>query len=147
MPASNPSAIFQRYSIFDIVSGAAIIALAVAFLIFMELSTGTGKLGSYNLTVELTDAGGLKQGSDVRLEGIKVGSVANLSLGPGKYLAIVRIAVRDDLKLPSGSVFSVTALPMSDSYLSIKPGRGASAIPQGSLVRLPAPLRVPSPGV
>ena len=147
MPASTHSAVLQPYGIFDIAAGAAVIIVALAFLAFMEFRTGTGRLGSYTISVELADAGGLKVGSDVRLHGIKIGAVSDLSLGPSQTFAIVRIAVRDDLKLPVGSAFFVTNWPMSDSYLAITPGRGASSIPQGSLVRRPAPPGERSPGV
>jgi phospholipid/cholesterol/gamma-HCH transport system substrate-binding protein len=141
MPAAVRSAILSRYGVFDYAFSAVIIAFAVAFLAFMQIRTGTGSLSSYNLVVQLADAGGLKTGSDVRLSGIKVGSVSGLSLGPLNRFALVHISVREDLALPMGSTFSITSGPMSDPYLSIKPGKGPGSIVHDSLVRQPIPVR------
>jgi phospholipid/cholesterol/gamma-HCH transport system substrate-binding protein len=148
MPVTTQSNALSHYGVFDIVSGALIIAVAAAFLVFMQIRTGTGRLGSYELTVQIPNAAGLKLGSDVRLSGVKVGHVIDLLLGQGHRFALVRISVRDDLAIPTGSSFSIIAPPMSDPYLSIKPGRGPDAVPQGSLIGQPAPLRpekAPSP--
>ena len=139
MPAATQSAAPSHFGIFDFVSGAVIIAVAAAFLVFMEVSTGTGRLSSYPLTVRITNAGGLKFGSDVRLSGVKVGRVADLLLSPSHRSALVRISVRDDLALPVGSSFSIITPPMSDPYLSIWPGRGPGIVPQGSLIGEPEP--------
>lgn len=139
MPAAVRSAILSRNGFFDYAFSGAIIAFAVAFLVFMEVRTGTGSLSSYNLAVRLADAGGLKLGSDVRLSGIKVGRVDDLTLESGS--ALVHISVRKDLALPAGSRFSIVFFPMSDPYLSIAPGRGPGVIAPDSLVGQPAPVR------
>ena len=143
MPATQ-SAALQHSSVFDLISGAVIIIVAAAFLVFMEVRTGTGRLGSYELTVEIADAAGLKIGSDVRLAGVKIGRVTSLALGPQNRFALVHITVRDDLSLPSGSSFWVAVSPMSDAYLSIKPGYGKTPVAPGSLIPTPGHGLAPS---
>ena len=43
---------------------------------------------------------GLGVGTDVRLAGIKVGTVSDLTLDPKTYLVTVHMNIRDDIKLP-----------------------------------------------
>ena len=137
MPAAARSAVLSRYGFSDYAFGGAIMLLAAAFFVFMQVRTGTGSLSDYGLVVQLQDAGGLKTGSDVRLSGIKVGRVTALVLGPLNRFALVQISVRDDLALPTGSTFSIVYSPLSDPYLSVTPGKGYGFIPKGGLVSRP----------
>jgi phospholipid/cholesterol/gamma-HCH transport system substrate-binding protein len=93
---------------FDTIISAFVIVLALAFLIFLYAQTGTGHFGSYSLTVRLPSAGGLEIGKDVRVGGVKVGSVSRLSLDPKTYSAVVEVSVRDDLLLPMDSTATVS---------------------------------------
>src|SRR6516225_1466066 len=88
---------------FETILSTLIILVAVAFLVFVYASTGTGHFGSYPLALRLPTAAGLDVGRDVRVGGVKVGSISRLSLDPVSYSAIVEIIVRDDLSLPVDS--------------------------------------------
>jgi phospholipid/cholesterol/gamma-HCH transport system substrate-binding protein len=131
----------------DFLIAGAVIAVALVFLVFLQIRTGTGRLTNYDITVEMVDAGGLKLGSDVRLGGVKVGTVTGLTLNPKNYLALVRMDLRDDLLLPADSFFSVSAPVMNDVYLLVSPGHSVAHIRPGSVVRRPQKSRPPDAGV
>ncbi len=136
------------YNLFELMLSGAIAVAALAFLAFMQIETGTGRLTSYELTVEMANAGGLKIGTDVRIAGVKIGKITGLSLNTANRHAEVRLALRDDLALPADSVFQVSTGIMSDPYLSVSPGHSGANIPPGSMLRLaPASRRAPKAGV
>jgi phospholipid/cholesterol/gamma-HCH transport system substrate-binding protein len=59
----------------------------------------------------------------VRLGGIKIGSISDLTLDPKTYLVTVHMNVRDDIKIPVDSSVLVTSSGiLGSSYLSINPG-------------------------
>ena len=120
---------------------AAFLAAAVLFLAFMSVRTGTGRLTSYALTGRIPNAAGLLVGSDVRIGGVKVGHISDLSLDQQRRLAVVQMQVRDDLRIPGDSRLVVEAPVGGSLYLTIKPGHGAAIAPGGSFPLPPAAKR------
>jgi phospholipid/cholesterol/gamma-HCH transport system substrate-binding protein len=103
--------------------GAIVVAVAVLFLGFAYMRTGSGSLSGYELNVRLAKADGLGIGTDVRVSGIKVGSVSDLTLDPKNYLVTVHMNIRDDIQVPTDSSVLVTSAGiLGSSYLSINPG-------------------------
>jgi phospholipid/cholesterol/gamma-HCH transport system substrate-binding protein len=134
------SAALQSGGPFENILSALVVAAAVAFLVFMLVRTGTGHLGSYPMTILLPDAAGLKLGTDVRLGGVKVGSVTGLALD-SDYNAVVQVRVRDDLALPVDSSAGLASPVMGDVYLALKPGRAGKTVPAGGELSHPRPIR------
>ena len=65
----------------EILAGAAVLAAAIGFLAYAGQSTGmTGGSDSYVLTASFRSVDGISPGSDVRLAGVKVGSITSLTL-------------------------------------------------------------------
>jgi len=130
---------------FETIISALIILVAVGFLVFVYARTGTGHLGSYPLAIRLQTAAGLDVGKDVRVGGVKVGSVSSLSLDPASYSAIVEISVRDDLSLPVDSTATVSATFLGEAYLAIAPGHSTRAAGPGTVLgKLPAKAVTPA---
>jgi phospholipid/cholesterol/gamma-HCH transport system substrate-binding protein len=109
-------------NIAETVIGAIVVAVAVLFLGFAYMRTGSGSLSGYDLNVRLAKADGLGIGTDVRISGIKVGSVSDLTLDPKTYLVTVHMSIRDDIKVPTDSSVLVTSAGfLGSQYLSITP--------------------------
>lgn len=134
------SSALQSGGAFENIFSALIVIAALVFLVFLWTQTGTGHLGSYSMTIRLPDAAGLKLGSDVRVGGVKIGSVTGLSLDKD-YNAVVRVRVRDDLTLPVDSGARPTAPGMGDVYLALTPGSAARTIPAGGELKRSRPVR------
>jgi phospholipid/cholesterol/gamma-HCH transport system substrate-binding protein len=115
--------------------GAVVVAVAILFLAFMYMRTG-GTLSGYEINVRLAKADGLAIGTDVRISGIKVGSVSDLSLDPKTYLVVVHMSIRDDIKIPTDSSVLVTSAGILGSqYLSITPGGDDTMLPAGGTIQ------------
>jgi phospholipid/cholesterol/gamma-HCH transport system substrate-binding protein len=128
---------------FDTILAAGMILAALAFVTFMYVRTGTGRLASYELTARIPNAAGLDLGSDVRIGGVKVGRISGLSLDQSRHLAVVHMKERDDLAIPADSRLVVEAPLGGSLYLTIRPGHGAAIAPGGSFPS-PAPTKRPA---
>jgi phospholipid/cholesterol/gamma-HCH transport system substrate-binding protein len=130
-----PRGTLRPGNVFETVVSGLVIVVAIAFLVFVTIRTGTGHLGSYSLRIRLADAGGLGIGSEVRLGGTRIGSVAGLWLNQSDYSATVQVQIRDDLALPVDSLAGVSTSALGDSYLAVTPGHAARTVPpDGELV-------------
>ena len=83
------------------------------------MRTGIGSLSGYEINARLPKVDGLAVGTDVRLSGIKIGTVTDLTLDPKTYLVTVHMNIRDDIKLPTDSSVLVTSAGfLGSQYLS-----------------------------
>jgi phospholipid/cholesterol/gamma-HCH transport system substrate-binding protein len=115
--------------------GAIVVAVAAAFLYFAYSSTNAATLSGYEVDAKFQRVDGLSVGTDVRVSGIKVGSVRELTLDPKTYQATVHLDIRSDVKLPVDSSIMVTqAGLLGNSYLSISPGGDDAMIPPGGSI-------------
>lgn len=114
----------------EIVTGAAVLAAALGFLFWAgqgaEISAGTGQ---YPLTASFRSVEGVTVGSDVRMAGVKVGTVTELELNPQTFFADAEISLRKDIELPDDSVILIA----SEGLLG---GAFVEIIPGGSLTNL-----------
>ena len=74
--------------------GAVVLIVAIGFLAFAYSSSQVKESGGYELIARFNKIDGLERGSDVKISGIKVGSVLDQILDPETYRAEVRFSVR-----------------------------------------------------
>ena len=130
-----PKVALRGGNVFETIVSGLVILVAIGFVVFMSLRTGTGHLGSYPLRIRVGNASGLDVGSDVRLGGTKIGSITRLSLDQQGYKAVIEVKLRDDLALPVDSRAAVATSTLGGPYLSITPGHAAQSVPQGGELR------------
>lgn len=126
----------NRHNLFESILSAAVVLCATGFLIFLRLQTGIGGFSSYDMNAELARADGLTVGTDVRIAGVKIGRITNLSLEPRTYHVQMRMEIRNGVSIPVDSHISISGGTMSSPYLSINPGRDKLAIPPGGTLHV-----------
>jgi phospholipid/cholesterol/gamma-HCH transport system substrate-binding protein len=115
--------------------GALVVLVAVGFLAFAYSTTSSGGLSGYELNARFSSADGIAPGADVRLHGIKVGTVSAIDLDPKTYSAIVRLSIREDVKIPDdSSVKVISSLLGGNSYLAIQPGGDDRMLASGQAI-------------
>lgn len=103
--------------------GAGVVAAAVLIIVLVWLGKGAGGPSGYELNVRLAKADGLGVGTEVRLSGVKVGSVTDLTLDPNNYLVTVHMRMDPSIRIPVDSSILVTSSGLlGGQYLSITPG-------------------------
>jgi phospholipid/cholesterol/gamma-HCH transport system substrate-binding protein len=122
-------------NIAEVLIGAIVVAVAVIFLAFTYMRTGSGSLSGYEVLARLPKVDGLGVGTDVRVSGIKVGTVTDLVLDPSNFLVTLHMNIQDDIKLPTDSSLLITSSGVLGSqYLSITPGGDAKNIAPGGMI-------------
>ncbi|HEY4075627.1 MAG TPA: outer membrane lipid asymmetry maintenance protein MlaD [Rhizomicrobium sp.] len=125
--------VMQQNNFAETLIGALVVAVAVAFLGFTYMRTGTGSLSGYEVNARLPKVDGLGVGTDVRLAGVKIGKITDLVLDPKNYLVTVHMSIRDDIKIPTDSSLLVTSSGfLGSQYLSITPGGDDKMMAAGS---------------
>lgn len=122
-------------NVIETVLGAVVLLVAGFFLVFAYSSADLHRVKGYELTAQFSNIGGLQNGADVRISGVKVGSVVGLSLDPTAYLAVVHLSVDPSIKLPHDTVALVASESLlGGKYLSLEPGGDTQMLPVGGRI-------------
>ncbi len=120
--------------------GAAVVALAVAFFAYAYKTAGVGGgagASGYTLIAEFDNAEGINVGTDVRLAGIKIGSVTAQSLNTESYQARIEMTVDKSVSLADDSAAKVTSEGLlGGKFIALEPGGSDTKLAAGGQVRL-----------
>ncbi len=98
-----------------------ILCIAYLTLKFGQLQVVGGDY--YYLKAKFESVTGLREGSDVRIAGVRVGRVKKIYLDPEDYSAVVIFSVKKGIKISDDSIVEIkTSGLIGDKYLSILPG-------------------------
>lgn len=131
----------MQRSTFETLVGALVLAIAAVFVWFALGATGVAvSRDGYELGARFDRIDGINVGSDVRVSGIKVGTVTAASLDPKTYLADIRIRLPSTLSLPDDSIAQITADGLLGSrYVSLQPGASEAMLKPGSRIKFTTP--------
>lgn len=119
----------------ETVMGAVVLVVAAVFLFFAYTTSQISAVSGYQLTAKFHSTDGLRDGGDVRISGIKVGSILSESLDPKTYEAVVKLSIDPAVKLSTDSVAEITSSGLlGDKYISIEPGNEDETIPPGGTI-------------
>jgi phospholipid/cholesterol/gamma-HCH transport system substrate-binding protein len=119
----------------ETVMGAVVLVVAAVFLFFAYTTTKVTAATGNVYTAQFSRVDGIRDGSDVRINGIKVGQVVSQELDPKTFYANVRISVDPNIKLSTDSVMSIKMSGLlGDKYVDIEPGNDDAVIPPGGKI-------------
>jgi len=82
----------------EVTIGALVLAVAVGFVLYVGQTTGiSASTGGYQISAAFRSAEGISTGTDVRLAGVKVGTVTDMALDPDTYRAEVTFAIQEGI--------------------------------------------------
>lgn len=109
----------------EVIVGGAVLALAIGFVVYAGQVAGLslGQPESYPLTASFRSAEGIALGTDVRLAGVKIGTVSSMDLDPQTFRAETTIQIQNDIELPDDSSIAVASEGLlGGNYIEIIPG-------------------------
>jgi phospholipid/cholesterol/gamma-HCH transport system substrate-binding protein len=119
----------------EVLLGLLVVAVAIAFLVFAYLRHGSSSVSGYEVKAQLSKVDGLGIGTDVRISGIKVGTISDLTLNPTNFLVTVHMDINNDVKIPVDSSLAVTSSGLLGSqYIAIQPGGDDKVLPPGGMI-------------
>lgn len=126
----------MRGNVIETVMGAVVLVIAALFLVFAYKSSQLREVSGYRLEADFQSIDGIHQGSDVRISGIKVGSVVGEQLDPKTFIAKLEFSVDPSVKLPEDSVAEIVSSGLlGDKYVSIQPGGADQDLPPGGKIK------------
>jgi phospholipid/cholesterol/gamma-HCH transport system substrate-binding protein len=125
----------MRGNVIETVMGAVVLLAAALFLVFAYKSSQLRPVPGYQVSADFARVDGIRQGSDVRMSGIKIGSVVAEALDPKTFLANLRMSIDPSVQLPDDTVAEIiSAGLLGDKYLSLVPGGSDKVIPPGGKI-------------
>lgn len=120
-------------SFVETIMGAVVLLVALTFLVISyksgNISAGTG---GYKVIAKFREIGSLSIGSDVRIGGIKVGTISKQTLDAANYKAIIELTIDSNVKIPKDSTVAIVGDGlMGGKYISIQPGGDENYVASG----------------
>lgn len=113
--------------------GAAVVAVAVFFFYYGWSSTGAGTIAGYEVLARFDRVDGVAVGTDVRMAGIKIGSVTSQELDQKSYRALLKMNIKQGVALPEDSSVKVASEGLlGGTYLSVSPGGSDDMLKPGA---------------
>lgn len=114
----------MSYNMTEVAVGGAVLATAIAFVIYAGQATGVGQASTgYPLTASFRSVEGVTIGTDVRLAGVKIGTVTEMTLNPESYRADTGFTIRDGVVIPDDSAAVVSSEGLlGGNFVEILPG-------------------------
>ena len=122
----------MRKNIIETTMGAVVLVVALLFIVFAYSKVEIGEVKGYHITAKFDRIDGILAGSDVRMSGIKIGTVTSSMLDPKTYFADVSMNIRSDIKIPDDTSISVSSDGLlGDKFLALSPGGSDDMLPAG----------------
>lgn len=120
----------------ETIIGAAVIAIAAAFFLFAYQTSGKATGGDgYRLTADFDNAEGINVGTDVRMAGVKVGTVVGQNLNYENYQASITMMIDSKLQLTDDATAKVTAEGLLGSrFITIEQGGSETKLADGGVI-------------
>ncbi|NDW45598.1 outer membrane lipid asymmetry maintenance protein MlaD [Ruegeria sp. PrR005] len=126
----------SSHNMTEVLVGGAVLAAAITFAVYAGQATGLSRgTGGYELNASFRSLEGVTVGTDVRLAGVKIGTVTGVDLNPESYRADTRFTVAEGIQIPddSAAVISSEGL-LGGNFLEIMPGGSAFYFEPGDAV-------------
>lgn len=117
----------------ELLVGGAVLAAAVGFGVYAAQIAGVSSGGdTYDLTASFRSLEGVGVGSDVRLAGVKIGTVSEIQLNPETFRADTIVAVSKGIDIPDDSAIVISSEGLlGGNFVEVVPGGSPFAFEAG----------------
>ncbi|MCH2078574.1 MAG: outer membrane lipid asymmetry maintenance protein MlaD [Rhodobacteraceae bacterium] len=113
----------MRENWIEVLTGAIVLVVAAAFVVFATSGGTSASRDNYELTASFTSVEGISVGTDVRMAGVKIGSVTSMELNPTTFRADVSMAVAETFELPDDSTVLISSEGLlGGNFVEVQPG-------------------------
>lgn len=123
---------------FETAVGAVVIAVAALFLAYAYRASGENlERGAYRLSANFGRVDGVTVGADVRIAGVKIGTVVAPTLDTDTYEAKLSLLIARGVPVPEDSIAKiVTDGLLGGSHVSIEPGASDVMLADGESITI-----------
>ena len=125
-----------RENIGEALVGLFVVLFAIWFVSFAWSKTGGGtRADAIHVTALFPNSTGINVGSEVRVAGIKVGTVTDQRLDPQSFQVKTTLALDPTVKLPSDSSAAITSEGfLGATFIALIPGGDPAPLKDGSTI-------------
>ena len=117
---------------FDFIVGTFVILCAGLFFLSSFKSSKVSNADGYFLIAKFDNINGISGGSDVKISGVKIGTVIDQFFDEKTFRATVKFSINDKIKLPSDSSAKIVSDGLLGSkFLEINPGSQDDLLNEG----------------
>jgi phospholipid/cholesterol/gamma-HCH transport system substrate-binding protein len=122
--------------------------IIVAILAFIFLALQVSGLSlvdlratkNYTVKAEFSDIGSLNKHAAIRIAGVQIGHVSNITLNKNTYKAIVVMSIDSKYSIPNDSSAGIQTMGiLGDSFISIQPGYASKNLPLNGVIHTTYP--------
>ena len=118
----------------ETIMGLVVLAVAAVFMWFAYNVSDLKMVKGYEIKARFIKVGGLDTGADVKINGIKVGTVLSQKINPDDYMVDVSLSIMPNVLLPVDSTVMVAGDGlMGEKYIKIEPGKSKEKLTNGSM--------------
>ncbi|MCY4189895.1 MAG: outer membrane lipid asymmetry maintenance protein MlaD [Rhodospirillaceae bacterium] len=120
----------------ETVMGIVVLGVAILFFVFAWNTADLRPVSGYMLKASFASVGALAEGSDVKIGGVKVGTVTSQRIHPETFRAEISFTIRSELTLPEDTQASVTSDGLlGGKYLRLTPGVSKKKLAAGATLK------------
>lgn len=126
----------MRHNAFETLLGAAILSVAAFFVVQTYKATGQRTGEGYHIVAYFDRIDGVMVGTDVKVSGVKIGSVVSINMEPETYRAQVTLHLKKNIKIPDDSSAEIISESLlGGKYVTIVPGLDDAFIAPGGTIK------------
>lgn len=125
-----------REHLIEALVGLLVVLVAVWFIYMAWQRTGAGRgANAIHVTALFPNVAGIDNGADVRVAGMRIGSVESQRLDPKSYQAELTLAIDRGVHVPADSSAAITSEGiLGRSYIALIPGGDATPLKNGDVI-------------
>ena len=125
-----------RENLAEAVIGFFVIVVGIWFAFFAwQAASGGGGRNAIHVKALFPNAGGVNVGTDVRIAGMKIGTVSEQKLDPQSFQAELTLALDPTVKVPADSSAAITSEGiMGGTYIAMLPGGDTKPLKDGDTI-------------
>lgn len=122
-----------RENLIEALIGAVVLLVGIWFVAWAYERTESGAPnGGYTIIARFPNVSGVSPGTDVRVSGLKVGTVESDRLDPETYQALLALQIDRRLKLPVDTSAAITSEGLlGGNYIALTPGSETAMLKPG----------------
>lgn len=119
-------------NVIEALVGLVVLLVAAGFVVFAYQRTNAGTAGGYAIAARFPNVTGVSAGTDVRVSGMKVGTVTGSRLDEKTFQAVLDLSIDPKVKLPIDSSAAITSEGLlGGNYISLTPGGDPETLKAG----------------
>ena len=113
----------KTHNYFDFIVGTLVLTIAFYAFFVSTKSSNIKSQGGYTISAKFENADGVNSGSDIKISGVKIGTVESQQLDSQTFQAILKFYIYDNIKIPVDSSAKIVSEGLLGAkYISITPG-------------------------